>query len=201
MAGTSTNFSPTKIRAGSIGHLWAGLAIPAAGARVTLHTDGTPDATANPSAKHLGLTRAGATARIVPAFDNYMADEFSAPVKTSMSGLEAVIEAELLQVFDTDVMTVLSAGFGTYATASGYVEYSLGVGTQAYTSLALIFPTEADPTKFAICHLYKCFNEAGIDSIGGARKDMSGLKVRFRGLDITSRAVTDTLGKIWWQIA
>lgn len=199
MAGTTTNFAATKIRAGSPGQLWAGLAIPAAGARLTLAADGTPDATANPNAKHLGLTRAGATFTVKPSFETYMADEYASPIKTLMGGLEGSIEAELLQIFDLEVLKVLTAGFGTFATASGYDEFSLGIGTQAYSSVALIFPTEADITKFAICHLYKAFNESGIDSIGLTRKDMSGLKVRFRGIDITTRATTDSLGKMWIQ--
>lgn len=203
MPASSLNFAPTKIKAGSIGYLWTGVAIPAAGARISLtaNADGimTPDSTANPNAKHVGLTRAGAMARIVPSYESYMADEYAAPVKTMMSGLESTIDAELLQVFDLDALKVATSGFGTYATGTGYDEISLGIGAQAYTGVVLLFPTEADSTKYCVVHLYKAYNAAGIDSLGSARRDMAGLKVSFRGISVTSRAATDTDGKIWIQ--
>ncbi len=51
MAGTATDWNAAAI-AVTKGQLWANLAIPAAGARLTVATDGTPDAIANPNAKH-----------------------------------------------------------------------------------------------------------------------------------------------------
>ena len=51
MAGTADNYTVTAIPQGVIARLYSGMAIPAAGARATLFSDGTPDATANPNAK------------------------------------------------------------------------------------------------------------------------------------------------------
>lgn len=199
MAGTATNNDVTVI-ANSPGQLWAGLAIPAGGAALTLDTDGTPDATANPSAIHLGMTREGAVFNVKPAFEQFYADEFSSPIKVRMTALEATLSAELLQITDADVLQKITAGFGTYSSALGYERTTFGVGVQSYTSIALIFPTEADVTKFAVFHLYKAFNENGLDSVAITRKGMSGINVMFRGVDITTRTATDTVGAYWKQV-
>jgi hypothetical protein len=200
MAGTATNYQPTLIRAGSIAQVWGNLAIPAAGARLTLDTDGTPDATANPSAVHLGMTEAGAMFKVKPTFQKFLADEFASPVKNQMDALEATIEAAFLQIMDEKLLQVLTVGFGTYATDTGYKEVALGIAAQTYTSLALIFPTEADKTKFGVFHLYKTNNTGGLDSIDMSRKKMSSAKAVFEGLAIPGRAATDSVGKYWWQI-
>jgi hypothetical protein len=199
VAGTATNYGITKIRAGSVGQLWVGCAIPAGSARMTLASDGTPDATANPNAKHLGMTREGATFNVKPGFENFMADEFSSPVKTRMTGLEMTIAAEILQVEDWDILEQITAGFGTRVTDTTFDQLTFGIGSQSYTSVALIFPTEGDKTKYAVFQLYKAFNEAGLDSLQISRKTMSGARVTFRGLDITSRDITDLSGSFWKQ--
>lgn len=199
MAGTATNWNVAAI-ANSIGQLWANVAIPAAGARLTLHTDGTPDSTASPNARHLGMTREGAKYMVKPTYEDYFADEFRAPIKSQITALEAAITAELLQVTDMALLELLSAGFGTKATGTGYEELALGEIALVYTSIALIFPLEADPTKFGVFHLYKTRNEGGIETDMG-RKKLSGLPVNFKGLDIPSRAKADTLGKFWKQVA
>lgn len=200
MAGTATNFSVTTIQAGTPGQLWANLAIPAAGARLTLHTDGTPDATANPSAVHLGMTKEGATISFKPKVEMYYADEFKSPIKSVVMETEGNIAAELLQVEDTDILQQITQGFGTLSSGTGYKQLTFGSGTLTYTSLALIWPTEADPTKFAVAHLYRSFNESGIDGLQIGRQSQGGLKVSFKGLDITTRAAGDRLGTFWKQV-
>lgn len=200
MSGSATNFSVTTIKAGTPGQLWANLAIPAGGARLSLHTDGTPLAASNPTAVHLGMTKEGATFTFKPRVENYYADEFKSPIKAVYAETEAMITAELLQVEDFNVLQACTSGMGTYATSSGYKQVTMGTGSLSYTSIALIWPTEADPTKFAVAHLYKAYNEAGIDGLAIGRQGQGGLKVSFRGLDITTRSATDTLGNYWIQI-
>lgn len=200
-SGTSTNFSVTTIQAGTPGQLWANLAIPAGGGRLSLHTDGTPESTANPTAVHLGMTKEGATITFKPKVEFYYADEFKSPIKSVVMETEGMISAELLQVEDTDILAQITQGFGTSASGTGYKQMTFGSGTLSYTSLALIWPTEADPTKFAVAHLYRAFNESGIDGVQIGRQSQGGLKVSFRGLDITTRAAGDRLGTFWKQVA
>ena len=65
MAGTAKNFDTSTIVVDTVAQIWAGLAVPSAGARMILTTDPgdssnkTPDAIENPSAIHLGHTKAG----------------------------------------------------------------------------------------------------------------------------------------------
>lgn len=198
MAGTATDWNVAAI-ANTKGQIWANLAIPGAGARITLATDGTPDATANPNAKHLGMTREGAAFLVKPKYDQYYADEFVAPIKTNLTEQEMMTTAELLQVTDTALLELLTPGVGTKSTGTGYEQVTFGQRALAYTSVAVIFPTEADPTKFAVFHLYKAMNEGGIDMKVG-RKQLTGLPVSFRGYDITSRATADLSGSFWKQV-
>lgn len=200
MAGTATNFSTTTIKAGTPGQLWANVAVPGSGARLTLHTDGTPDSTANPNAVHLGMTKAGATFTVKPAFTAYNADEFRSPIKSSLDAVEAVIEAEILQVEDFDILEQLTQGFATLSSGSGYEQLTFGVKSITYVPVALIWPTEADPTKFAVMQLYKTINEAGLEAIQIARQSQGACKVMFRGHDITSRVAADVVGSYWKQV-
>lgn len=199
MAGTATNFSPTTIKAGTSGYLWANVAVPGAGARMTLHTDGTPDATANPSAVHLGMTKAGATFTIKPSFENYNADEFRAPIKSSIMAVEMTLEAEILQVEDFSILEQCTLGFGTKTTGSGYEQISIGTKTLTYVPIALIWPTENDATKFAVVQLYKAINTEGV-ALQVARQSQGSCKVSFKGHDIVTRAAADTMGSFWKQV-
>ena len=125
MAGTATDWNVAAI-ANTKGQIWANLAIPGAGARITLATDGTPDATANPNAKHLGMTREGAAFLVKPKYDQYYADEFVAPIKTNLTEQEMMITAELLQVTDTALLELLTPGVGTKSTGTGYEQVTFG---------------------------------------------------------------------------
>lgn len=197
MAGTSTDYNVAAI-AVTKGQLWAGLAIPAADSRLTLDADGTPDSIANPNAVHLGLTREGAEFLVKPNFEKYYADEFSSAIKTDIGDTEAAINAELLQVADMDIMSLLTPGVGTLGSGAGYEEIALGKSTIVYSSIALVFPLEADPTKFGVFHLYRALNGEGFQ-VGIGRKKLAGTPVTFMGHDVVSRAKTDTVGKYWKQ--
>lgn len=198
MAGTATRFSTDYIRAGSVGQLWYNTALPGANARMSLHTDGTPDSTANPNAKHLGMTRAGATIKVVTSITDFFADEFPEPIKSTVDQVDGSIEGELLQVFDIEALKALTAANGTVTVDDDFEEISFGIKPLSYVPVALIFPTEADPSLFAVFHLYKAINTSGL-TFGVGRKDMSGAPFMFKGYGIPTRAKADTLGKFWQQ--
>lgn len=200
MAGTATNYDVLTIPQGIIAQVWTGLAVPSAGARMTLATDGTPDATANPSAVHLGHTDAGLTVTATETTTDYFADELAAPIGSSIESLALTISGTLLQVNDEDVMKVLAANIGTYSTAAGYKQLTLGFKTSiSYTSSAIIYPSPQDATKFAVFHLYSSRNTSGFTfSLG--RKTRSGTPFTLTGYGVSGRASADSFGNFWWQI-
>lgn len=199
MAGTAPNWRVAAV-AQNPGQLWADLAIPGAGARLTLDADGTPDATANPNAMHLGATREGAKLMIKSSFTNYEADEFTSPIITNLEKVDMGIAAELLGVTDMELVEFLLPGVGTSASAAGYEQIKVGRKAITYSSLALIFPRNDDPTRFAVFHIYRGLNDAGIEWAQG-RKVMGGIPVNFVGYEITTRAQNDTVGSYWKQVA
>lgn len=200
MAGTAANWRSTAL-AQNQGQLWGSLAIPGAAARITLFSDGTPDATANPTAFHYGVTRAGSKLMIKSTQTKFYADEFRAPLLTNIDTIEMGISAELLAVTDMDVVTKLLPGVGTYATtASTFMEVRVGIKAITYESIALIFPLIENTAKYGIFNVYSALNDVGVEW-SQSRKELGGMPVSFVGYEITTRAVTDTLGNYWKQIA
>lgn len=199
MAGTATSWKTTNI-AQNAGQLWAELAVPGASARLTLDADGTPDATANPSAKHLGATRSGVKVLAKSTLIEFFADEFQAPIRKNIDTVSMGITGELLGVTDSILVAFLLPGVGTYATASGYKQVTVGRKALAYSSIAHIYPLVEDSTKLGLFHIYNAINDAGVEW-AVARKELGATPFSFVGTEITSRAATDTLGNIWNQIA
>jgi hypothetical protein len=198
VAGTAVAWRGTAL-AQNATQLWGLLAIPGAGGRITLYTDGTPEATANPNAFHYGVTRSGAKHSIKPTYTKYGADEFRASLVTNVDALEMMIAAELLAVTDMDVVKNLLAGIGTYSTSSGYKQVTIGSLAIAYQCIASIFPLIEDTTKWGVFNIYSTINESGIEW-EQSRKALGGMPVSFSGFEITTRAAADTLGNYWKQI-
>lgn len=198
MAGTAKSYNTALVELGP-GDVWINVAVPGAGGRVTLHTDGTPESVANPSAKHLGMTLEGARLIYTPSTNNFESDEQTAPIISQLAGEEARIEGSALQVLDTALMTYLIAG-STYSTAAGYEQNTFG-GKQTLATFTVLYvaPVFADPTKFLVYQLYKAYNTAGI-SMDVSRKKMAVVPFNFFGLSISTRAAGDQLGNYWKTI-
>ena len=73
MAGTAKTYTSSQIILGPA-DVWLSVAVPSAASRMTLFSDGTPDAIANPSAVHLGLTAAGTTFEYKPESQDFGSD-------------------------------------------------------------------------------------------------------------------------------
>jgi len=199
MAGTAKNYDSTTITLG-FADLWYDVAVPTAGNRLTLDADGTPDATANPDAVHLGHTSEGSTLTINFAKTDYFVDETPFPVKTSIDSSTVELTGNLVQVFDEDVLTALMAGFGTYDTDTGYKELTLGTkAALPYAAVALIGTTPMDDTKRFVVHLYDALNTAGL-AVQFGSKVRGQTPFTFSAKAITSRTAADSLGNYWWQI-
>lgn len=202
MAGTADNFvtanvgiGPGKfyIDLGSGSGAWNG----AANVRLILATDGTPDATQNPNARHVGWTDAGWEFLVKPTFTNFFADESPDPIISRITSQEAAITGSLLQVMDMDIVEVLNPST-TRSDVMGSKGVTIGTATPVYTSVALIWPMEEDPTRFAGVHLYKAFNDSGLAG-KITSKEISKSPVAFRGLAISTRAAADRVGRYFVQ--
>jgi hypothetical protein len=199
MAGTATNYDSTKIVVDTVAQIWANLAVPAAAGRLALHTDGTPLLASNPNAVHLGHTREGVKLTVATNLTKHYVDELAEPIKATVEATEMMFEGEFLQVLDDDILKTLTAPFGTYSSGSGYKEFSIGRKTLTYSSIALIFPTPEDVTKYAVAHIYNGMNEAGLDYTV-SRKTMAGTPFKFVAYALSGRAASDTVGKYWFQV-
>lgn len=200
MAGTATRYDVTKIPMGTVAQLWTGLAVPSAGARLTLDADGTPDATANPSAIHLGHTDAGVTLSAVETIQDFFADETFGAIGGVTDTVEYTISGSALQVQDASVITFLGQNFATYATASGYVEHTLGYKSSiTYSSVAVIWPSAMGAGDFAVFALYNARNTSGFN-FSMSRKGRAQSDFTIKGYGLTARAAADQFGNYWWQI-
>lgn len=201
MAGSTLNFDPTKVSLGNFGWFWWDVAIPSAGARITLHTDLTPESVANPNAKHLGHTEEGWTFEAKTERENAFVDEAVPPIDSVVTQLSAMLSAALAQTQDiSGVLRYLTQGFGSYSTAAGYEQITGGTIALAYGAVALIAPQKADPTKAIVYNLYKALNNTGLAN--QIRRRPKGTNpVAFEGFAITSRAAADTTFNVWKQIA
>jgi len=180
--------------------IYAGVSIPGTNARLTLHTDGSPDATTNIAAVHLGMTEAGCEFMVKGKPQDFFADEFPNPILSSIESVECAITGTFLQGMDlTKLGEILTPGVGTYATSTGYKQLQLGRRAIVYNSIVAIAPQDADPTKFIVFHLYSALNDAGL-AAQLSRKKLSGTPFAFKGYDVPARAVTDTCGNFWVQI-
>jgi hypothetical protein len=186
---------------GVVAQIWTGLAVPSAAARLTLDADGTPDATANPSAKHLGHTDAGLTVGGVESVVDFFADEVPGPIGSSVDTIEYTIAGSALQVQDEELLKFIMANTGTYSTAAGYKQVTLGYKPAiVYASVAVIWPTPADPTKFSVFNLYNARNTSGF-SFQLGRKSRPATAFNIKGYGLTARASADQFGNYWWQVA
>lgn len=204
MAGAAKVYDADKIVLGP-SDLWLNVAIPGAGARlsVALSANGepTPDATANSSAIHLGMTKAGCTFEYKPEIQEFGSDELTVPHLSRIITESLSIKGEFLQCFDWDILEVMSVG-GTKtkntSTTSGYHQLTYGgKSTLVYYPIALIGPDIAAPTKYWVIQFYKAYNADGT-TFAVTRKDQSAAPFNFKALGITTRAVNDQAAN-WWK--
>jgi hypothetical protein len=201
MAGTADNWVTTNVAIGP-GKMYAELAIPGAGGRLILSSDGTPDSTQNPSAVHIGMTEEGTAWSVKPTVQTFNADEFQDPIITRITGNEIALTGSLLQVMDMAIADILLQN-ATRSDLSGTQGVSIGtVQITQYTSVAVVFPIEGSsgPTVYGVFHLYKAFNDQGLAAQITSKK-LSSTPFAFRGLAITTRAAGDTTGRFFKQLA
>lgn len=201
MAGTADNFSSTTVAVGP-GKLYAGLAIPGAGGRLILHTDGTPDSTQNPSALHLGYTQDGTEFKTSHTLTGFTPDETNYPIISRVTGEEASISGSLWQIMDFDIAMLLNP-MATRSNLAGTQGFTFGGNTTfSYSSVAVIFPIEGSsgPVVYGVFHLYKAVNDQGLAA--KVTKTAPGASpFGFKGHTVPTRAVGDQVGRAYRQTA
>lgn len=200
---TANNFRLTGRVLGP-GILWAGLPVPSASARLTLSTvdaDGfiTPTAVNNPNAYAIGATKGGSVCSAKLERTDFFADEILGAIDTRGQQVMMSIKADLYGLNDDKVSALLTAGFGTYSTAAGYRQNTLGIANDVFTGIALIAPMRDDPTKVFIFHMYKAICTTGIE-FNVTKSDLGVSSSEFKGYAITTRTPADQMGNWWWQI-
>lgn len=205
MPGTADNFVAEKVLSGP-GKMYVDLGggsgawDGAAGVRLILDTDGKPDTSQNPNAIHLGYTEGGTEWLVKPTVQNFFADEEVDPIIARVTEEEKVISGSMLQILNMDLAEVMiptavrSDVMGTEGLTFG------GSGVIGYTSVAVIAPLESDADRFAVFHLYKAFNDAGLAAQITSKK-LSASPFAFRGLGIGTRAAGDKAGRYFVQNA
>lgn len=196
---TADNFSSTTVAIGP-GKLYAGLAIPGAGGRLILSSDGTPDATQNPSALHLGYTQDGVEFKKGHTLTGFTPDETNYPIISRVTGEEASISGSLWQIMDFDIAVILDP-LATRSNLAGTQGMTFGgLTTFSYQSVAVIFPIEGSsaPVIYGVFHLYKAVNDQGLAA--KVTKTAPGASpFGFKGHTIPTRAAGDQVGRAYRQ--
>jgi hypothetical protein len=187
---TKTQKGPSRI--------YTGIAIPAAGAEVTIGEDGVPDPTESPNCKQIGLTENGATCTITKTEQEEFFDEFKQSLARTVEQTGMMIKCKATQILDIDVLTVISSGVGTPQTITGKKKLKIGEAVITNTGIAVVAATRNDPTKFIVFHIYSGHNVANID-FPLSRQTRAGIDVEFHGVAVTSRSTDDILGAVWWD--
>jgi hypothetical protein len=196
MPGTAKNYNANQIILGPA-DVWLNVGVPAAGARMVLHTDGTPDDT-NTGCVHLGMTVGGTTFEYVPEIQDFSSDELTAPHLSRIITERATLKGEFLQVFNWNLLERMTVG-GTKSTTTSYEQLTFGgLSTISTFSVALIGQDISGSSEYWVVQLYKTFNRAGFN-FTVTRKDQSRAPFEFNGMAITSRANTDQIGNFWHQ--
>lgn len=169
-------------------------AIPGAGAEPVLHTDGSPESLANPSAKGFGHLAEGAEILIKGSYNEFFVDESPAPIKRNVGSVEIAVTGNIVQVEDFDLAELLLPGIATQSAPSGKKKLTFGLIPIVYTCILVTWPRETDPTKFGWFQIYRASNDEGLAAQFGRTK-MAGAPFAFKGHAITSRAVADQYGQ------
>lgn len=207
MAGTADNWLTSRVALGPgklYGNLGGTTNSPwdgAAGVRLLLHTDGSPNSTQNPNAVHLGMTQDGEEWSLKDTSTDYKADEFNFPIISRVTDSEARITGTYLQLSDFAVTQIMAAT-ATRSDVGGSEGITGGSFNPVivYRSFAVIWPVQGDSTKFTVLHLYKAYNAAGIGSQVSGNK-MGGSPFEIRGYPITTRTDGDMTYRFFRQVS
>ena len=199
MAGTTKDYNVSATAHGPT-DIWGKLTVPGAGAEITLHTDGTPDATANATAKHIGMLKTGCTCEVTGEIQEKTSDNLTTPYAVNLKTALATIKGDWLQVLDMDLVALLSLG-STKTTPSGKEKVTWGsLSAVVYTCAAAIWALTNSSTLFAAFTLYKCYNKSGWKAELNRENDAAA-DLELTAVALTTRADADQVAALWKQTA
>jgi hypothetical protein len=204
MAGTADNFLTNRIALGP-GKIYGNLGGTSnaewdlgAGVRLLLHTDGSPNATQNPNAVHLGMTEGGEQWSVKPTKTDLFADEFTDPIASRVTAEEIMLAGSLLQISDMAVQAIMNPT-ATRSDVGGSEGLTWGGGGAIlYRSFAVIWPIEGSTTLFQVFHIYKGYNDAGI-AAQITKSKLGASPFAIRGYSITTRTAGDQAARFFRQ--
>lgn len=197
------NFGSDKIPRGYRVDIFGGVSVPAAGARITIGSDGRPDATENPNAVHMGRTTEGAELSAGGDLTPLKTDDFAAPYDYARSDAEMMsIKANIKAVLDFVVRALLT-NHGTRTTGTGYDQITYGGKVGPITAagfVAVVQMPETSPAKFYVFHIYAGVNRAAYTARFRREGDPTNTPINIEGVNIVTRAAGDQLGNEWHQV-
>jgi len=195
MGGSAKNYAITDIIQGP-GDVWMiGTAPTDANVRLTLASDGTPDATAHPGSYHMGLIQGAVSTAIKPKLSEITADQFDSAVDTRVTELDGKIEATMAQLESQKIQWAL--GMGTYSTGSGCKQVTFGgLLSVPKTCVAVISPSRANPGMYVVSVLYIAVPMGGFSFSMGRAKEAQ-YKAQFQGLTDLTRTPGQMTGVIY----
>lgn len=207
MAGTPDNWLTTRLSLGP-GKLYGNLGgtnnAPwdlANGVRLLLHTDGTPNATQNPFAVHLGMTESGSEWSAKASSTNFNVDEFVDPVISRVTSQEILISGSLAQISDFAVQQIMNPT-ATRSDVGGSEGMTWGANspTIVYRSFAVIWPVEGSTSQWHVFHVYKAYNDQGM-AAQITRTKLGFSPFVIRGFPITTRTDGDYTARFFRQVS
>ena len=195
---TAKNYLSAQIQRGNA-DLWVNFAKPAIGTPdlVLDVASGTPDATANPNAIHLGLLDSASMLVYTPKPDSEKVDQDTGVVAVFDADEEVVIEATLKQ---TALNAVLAHCMPGLTFSDGTKEgITLGRGSNIVRTpvpMCLIGPS-ADPAfKWVVALLYAAV-PVGPVTVEIAKNKTAMYKAKFQGISDLTRSSGDRIGSIY----
>jgi hypothetical protein len=195
MAGASKSYAPAEIVQGP-GDLWViGTAPDDAAVRLTLASDGTPDATAHPASVHLGAISSAITTVVKPKAAAIELDQFDSPIGLYATDLDAQIQAEMAQMEAAKLQRML--GVGTYSTGAGYKQTTFGgLLTVPKACIAAISATRDNAKRYWVSLLYSAVATGGFAMTWGRSKP-NFYKAGFQGLADMARTAGKRVGVVY----
>lgn len=211
MAGTPKDYAVSEIIQGP-GDLWAiGVAPTDAAVRLTLASDGSPDATAHPGSVHLGAITTAVSTTIKPKIAAITTDQFEAPIDSYLTELDGKIEAEMAQVESQKLQRALGVGTylsGTYNTGGSGPQLAGpngqnfeqltfgGTFTVPKICLAVISASRQNPQQYVVSVLYIGVSMSGF-ALALGRAKAAAYKLQFQGLSDPTRTAGKQIGVLY----